>query len=219
MPELENRKKYKVESKNEPIKHTDDTASVNSSKNAKTILKAEERSRNILINHFTSSMKLPDPDVRQKKDMMTIEAIKNGGVIIGYDNNGHPVTTNDLSVKTMDITINRVHDGYGNEFDSTRTIKQITLNNGQVMDVNISDSVGANAKDKAWADKKQGMTLPDGEYYLSAEGLYKNDDDMYDSAKFRNVLKLRTNDKSIPKDIRATINCSYYLGLFARLSG
>ncbi|WP_253730223.1 hypothetical protein [Treponema sp. OMZ 790] len=131
--------------------------------------------------------------------------------IIAIDVNGRYIEMNNFNVDGMDISIKREHDGYGNEFDSVRTIESLKLASGQVVKCNIQDMVGANAESKAFADKHEGMTLPDGKYYFTAEDLTEQADGTYNSIKFANTLRLQTKDTNIPKNIRDDINSKYYL--------
>ena len=131
--------------------------------------------------------------------------------IVAIDERGNYIEKNDFNVDGMDISIKREHDGYGNKFDSVRTIETVKLANGQVVKCNIQDMVGANAESKAFADKHKGMTLPDGKYYFTAKGLYKQADGTYNSEKFANTLRYQTNDPNIQKEIRDNINKKYFL--------
>ena len=131
--------------------------------------------------------------------------------IVAIDERGNYIEKNDFNVDGMDISIKREHDGYGNKFDSVRTIETVKLANGQVVKCNIQDMVGANAESKAFADKHKGMTLPDGKYHFTAEDLTKQADGTYNSACFQNTLRLQTKDSNIPKNIRDDINSKYYL--------
>ena len=131
--------------------------------------------------------------------------------IVAIDERGNYIEKNDFKVDGMDISIKREHDGYGNEFDSVRTIETVKLANGQVVKCNIQDMVGANAESKAFADERGGMTLPDGKYYFTAEDLTEQADGTYNSIKFANTLRLQTKDSNIPKNIRDDINSKYFL--------
>lgn len=131
--------------------------------------------------------------------------------IVAIDERGNYIEKNDFNVDGMDISIKREHDGYGNKFDSVRTIETVKLANGQVVKCNIQDMVGANAESKAFADKHKGMTLPDGKYYFTAEDLTEQADGTYNSACFQNTLRLQTKDTNIPEHIRKDINSKYFL--------
>ncbi|UTC65627.1 hypothetical protein E4O00_05945 [Treponema sp. OMZ 788] len=131
--------------------------------------------------------------------------------IIAIDVNGRYIEMNNFNVDGMNISIKREHDGYGNKFDSVRSIDTVRLANGQVVKCNIKDMVGANAESKAFADKHSGMTLPDGKYFFTAEGLIKQADGTYNSIKFANTLRYQTDDPNIPQKIRHDINKKYYL--------
>ena len=106
------------------------------------------------------------------------------------------------------VTIERQNDGYGNTFDSTRTTT-VTYGSGRTK--TYVDEVGANCKSAAYADSKDGMTLPDGDYSVTTDGLAKQDDGTYDSDSYSNVLRLQTNDPNIPKETRDSINDDWYL--------
>lgn len=62
--------------------------------------------------------------------------------------------------------------------------------------------MGANAKNLEWANDKEGMALPDDDYYLSTEGLIPNSEGSYDSDSFHNVARLQTKDPHIPEGTR-----------------
>ena len=147
-----------------------------------------------------------------KKDILDkYNAKKPSSLVVASDIRGQDVTFDDFKVDGMDISIKREHDGYGNKFDSVRTIETVKLANGQVVKCNIQDMVGANAESKAFADKHKGMTLPDGKYHFTADKLEKQADGTYNSACFQNTLRLQTKDSNIPKNIRDDINSKYYL--------
>lgn len=106
------------------------------------------------------------------------------------------------------ITIERQHDGYGNTFDSTRTLK-LTLRNGKTK--SFTDSVGSNAVSEEFADEHGGMTVPDGEYMATTAWLTEQEDGTYDSASYANVLRIVTNDPNISEEDRDTINGGMFL--------
>ncbi|UTC76063.1 hypothetical protein E4O03_04985 [Treponema sp. OMZ 792] len=147
-----------------------------------------------------------------KKDILDKYTNKKpSSLVVASDIRGQDVTFDDFKVDGMDISIKREHDGYGNKFDSVRTIETVKLANGQVVKCNIQDMVGANAESKAFADEHKGMTLPDGKYYFTAKKLTKQSDGTYNSDCFQNTLRLQTKDSNIPKNIRDDINSKYYL--------
>ena len=71
--------------------------------------------------------------------------------------------------------------------------------------------MGANAKNIEHENEHEGMTLPDGNYYLSTENLDLNSEGSYDSWSFHNVAQLQTKDPNIPKGTRGEINSGMYL--------
>jgi RHS repeat-associated protein len=103
------------------------------------------------------------------------------------------------------VYIERKHDGLGNEFDATRTIvkKDATGNTYEYTDV-----VGANCRDKYYHDEEHnGFTTPDGKYYLTTNDRFsKQEDETYNTNKFKNVLALATNDTTISQEDRTEIN-------------
>lgn len=118
--------------------------------------------------------------------------------------------------RSIVITIKRPHDTYGDSFNSTLTIVDSgRANNGLGRGYSwynrSSYKVGANAKNIEWAKDKGGMTLPDGNYYLSTENLDLNSEGSYDSRSFHNVAQLQTKDPNIPKGTRGEINSGMYL--------
>ena len=171
------------------------------------------KSRDLLLSKrgHTDNAALAEFSRTSRKDILELHRNKPASIIVDYDTQGREVTLDDFNVDGMDISIKREHDGYGNKFDSVRTIETVKLANGQVVKCNIQDMVGANAESKAFADKHKGMTLPDGKYHFTAEDLTKQADGTYNSACFQNTLRLQTKDSNIPKNIRDDINSKYYL--------
>ena len=171
------------------------------------------KSRDLLLSKrgHTDNAALAEFSRTSRKDILELRRNKPASIIVDYDTQGREVTLDDFNVDGMDISIKREHDGYGNKFDSVRTIETVKLANGQVVKCNIQDMVGANAESKAFADKHKGMTLPDGKYHFTADKLEKQADGTYNSACFQNTLRLQTKDSNIPKNIRDDINSKYYL--------
>ena len=171
------------------------------------------KSRDLLLSKrgHTDNAALAEFSRTSRKDILELHRNKPASIIVDYDTQGREVTLDDFNVDGMDISIKREHDGYGNEFDSVRTIETVKLANGQVVKCNIQDMVGANAESKAFADKHKGMTLPDGKYHFTADKLEKQADGTYNSACFQNTLRLQTKDSNIPKNIRDDINSKYFL--------
>ena len=171
------------------------------------------KSRDLLLSKrgHTDNAALAEFSRTSRKDILELHRNKPASIIVDYDTHGREVTLDDFNVDGMDISIKREHDGYGNKFDSVRTIETVKLANGQVVKCNIQDMVGANAESKAFADKHGGMTLPDGKYHFTAKNLTKQSDGTYNSIKFANTLQLQTKDTTIPEHIRNDINAKYYL--------
>ena len=171
------------------------------------------KSRDLLLSKrgHTDNAALAEFSRTSRKDILELRRNKPASIIVDYDTQGREVTLDDFNVDGMDISIKREHDGYGNKFDSVRTIETVKLANGQVVKCNIQDMVGANAESKAFADKHKGMTLPDGKYHFTADKLEKQADGTYNSACFQNTLRLQTKDSNIPKNIRDDINSKYFL--------
>ena len=171
------------------------------------------KARDLLLSKRdnTDNAALAEFSHTSRRDILENRRNRPASIIVDYDTQGRDVTLDDFNVDGMDISINREHDGYGNEFDSTRTIETVKLANGQVVKCNIQDMVGANAESKAFADKHKGMTLPDGKYHFTADKLEKQADGTYNSACFQNTLRLQTKDSNIPKNIRDDINSKYFL--------
>ena len=171
------------------------------------------KSRDLLLSKrgHTDNAALAEFSRTSRKDILELRRNKPASIIVDYDTQGREVTLDDFNVDGMDISIKREHDGYGNKFDSVRTIETVKLANGQVVKCNIQDMVGANAESKAFADEHKGMTLPDGKYHFTAKKLTKQSDGTYNSDCFQNTLRLQTKDSNIPKNIRDDINSKYYL--------
>ena len=121
-----------------------------------------------------------------------------------YGSDGqHSITEN----KQTTVEIIRNDNGLGNSFDSTRYIYK---NDGINTKLVYVDTVGANCK-ASYYNTKQGMTLPDGCYYLTNEGtsyapLNTQKDGTTNSTSYKNVLSLRTNDSKISDADKNLIN-------------
>ena len=208
--------------KNDEIKSAANTGNSALQKNAAEInhrqtehveVSPKTKARDLLLSKrgSTDNAALAEFSHTSRRDILEFRRNKPASIIVDYDTQGRDVTLDDFKVDGMDISIKREHDGYGNKFDSVRTIETVKLANGQVVKCNIQDMVGANAESKAFADKHKGMTLPDGKYYLTAKKLTKQSDGTYNSDCFQNTLRLQTKDSNIPKNIRDDINSKYYL--------
>lgn len=203
--------KEQINFKSESLKN--ETAGKTNNIGPKPLLPSE-RARMALFNKRNSSEDDFYNNVTggTKRDILDkYNAKKPSSLVVASDIKGQDVTFDDFNVDGMDISIKREHDGYGNKFDSVRTIETVKLANGQVVKCNIQDMVGANAESKAFADEHKGMTLPDGKYYFTAKKLTKQSDGTYNSDCFQNTLRLQTKDSNIPKNIRDDINSKYYL--------
>ncbi len=68
--------------------------------------------------------------------------------------------------------------------------------------------MGANCRDKYYHDEEHnGFTTPDGKYYLTTNDRFsKQEDETYNTNKFKNVLALATNDTTISQEDRTEIN-------------
>jgi len=130
--------------------------------------------------------------------------------VVGTDMKDNLLLGRNYEPVSANVTITRPTDGYGNEFDSTASLDSTTMENGQVLEVGASTSVGANAREKE-AKQYDGMTLPDGDYYLTTEDLDKNAKGSHNSHRFYNVLRIQTNDSNIPEATRNKINIGMYL--------
>ena len=108
-------------------------------------------------------------------------------------------------VCTVTVTVLRQNDEYSNSFDSLRTVN---IKNNCGIDITYNEFIGANAANKDYEEKYDGMTLPDGKYYLSTDSylLSEQQDGTYDSRSYENVLLLKTNDSTISLEIRNEIN-------------
>ena len=208
--------------KNDEIKSAVNTGNTELQKNAAQTnqqhaehveVSPKTKARDLLLSKrgSTDNAALAEFSHTSRRDILEFRRNKPASIIVDYDTQGRDVTLDDFKVDGMDISIKREHDGYGNEFDSVRTIETVKLANGQVVKCNIQDMVGANAESKAFADKHKGMTLPDGKYYLTAKNLEEQADGTYNSIKFANTLQLQTKDTTIPEHIRNDINAKYYL--------
>ncbi|WP_255804400.1 hypothetical protein [Treponema denticola] len=208
--------------KNDEVKSAANTGNSALQKNAAEInhrhtehveVSPKTKARDLLLSKrgSTDNAALAEFSHTSRRDILEFRRNKPASIIVDYDTQGRDVTLDDFNVDGMDISIKREHDGYGNKFDSVRTIETVKLANGQVVKCNIQDMVGANAESKAFADKHKGMTLPDGKYYFTADKLEKQADGTYNSACFQNTLRLQTKDSNIPKNIRDDINSKYFL--------
>ena len=112
---------------------------------------------------------------------------------------------NSKFVCTVTVTVTRQTDGYGDNFDALRSVH---VENDSGLNITYNDFIGANAVDEEFAKKYDGMTLPDGKYFLSSDTylLTQQSDGSFDSNSYANVLALKTNDNSIPKETRDKIN-------------
>ena len=142
----------------------------------------------------------------------TVDPIRDGTNWFTYVNND-PVNFVDLwglfyyrgdgqksstDYKKTEVYVYRNDDGLGNEFNSTRMV----FKNGVCVYV---DQVGANCSQKYY-DGEKNFTEPDGVYYYSFDKLTPNSDGTYDSESYHNVIRHKTDDKNIPKEIRNAIN-------------
>ena len=135
------------------------------------------------------------------------------GHVVDYDTEGNLLRGKDYDPVSSVVNIDRPTDGYGNDFDSTVTATT-TMKNEQELSTNLG-KVGANARNKKFANKHNGRTLPDADYSLKTEGgsMRPNSEGGYDSETYHNVYKIeiKSDDPNIPKHIRDSINSSMYL--------
>ena len=147
----------------------------------------------------------------------TVDPIRDGHNWYAYCSND-PVNFVDLwglcaeDVKAIStaVLILREQSGYGNLYDSTRYIFK-TYDDG-TMTV-FQDNCGANCMNAEFAKKHDGMTLPDGVYYLTTDSksLTKQEDGTYDSPSYKNTVLLQTDDPNIDSETRDSINSGTYL--------
>jgi len=133
--------------------------------------------------------------------------------VVGIDTSGNFLFDRNYGLKTANITVTRQHDGFGNEHDSEATLESITMENGQTLRIGKTTMVGANAKSESFAAIHDGMTLPDGEYFLTGDStlLHENSEGGYDSPSYHDVLQIKTNDPNISEGKRDAINNGAYL--------
>jgi len=132
--------------------------------------------------------------------------------VVGTDMKDNLLLGRNYKPVSVNITITRPTDGYGNEFDSTASLDSITMENGQVLRVGASTPVGANAKSENFARDKKGMTLPDGDnYYASTSGLSENSEGSHDSPSYHNVLQIKVHDRRMNPKTHNKINIGMYL--------
>jgi len=147
----------------------------------------------------------------------TVDPIRDGHNWYAYCSND-PVNFVDLwglsasdgkAISTA-VLILREQSGYGNLYDSTRYIFK-TYDDG-TMTV-FQDNCGANCMNAEFAKKHDGMTLPDGVYYLTTDSksLTKQEDGTYDSPSYKNTVLLQTDDPNIDSETRDSINSGTYL--------
>ncbi len=117
-------------------------------------------------------------------------------------------TIEEKQLISTELIIRRETSGYGNKYNSQRIIVKNYSDDSNMFFI---DECGANCKDIFQAIKYDGMTLPDGEYYLTTDYLIKNSDKKYDSGSYEYVLRLQTKDTNISQEIRDEINSGYYL--------
>ncbi len=109
---------------------------------------------------------------------------------------------------SITVSVLRTNDNYGNSFDSMRITTMYSEFTGTMTYI---DMIGANAANEEFAKKNEGMTLPDGEYYLTGNNLIKQPDGTFNSGTYENVYRLETNDSNIPETTRDKINSDFYL--------
>jgi len=134
--------------------------------------------------------------------------------VVGTDMKDNLLLGRNHKPVSVNVTVTRPTDGYGNEFNSTASLDSIEMENGQVLKVGASTPVGANAKSENFAEEHDGMTLPDGDgYYLTGEGkyMYENSEGGYDSPSYHNVFRIKVHDRRIDPETHNKINMGMYL--------